>query len=120
MPDIIRKTLVNSGSDPNEYIMSDETVDRFGDVIEAAGWDLKWFKKNPIALFGHSSSFIVGHWTDVRIEGTSLIGKLHLLAEHISPRIAEVAALVKAGVSASRLSRIQAERLRMDQGCQRQ
>jgi HK97 family phage prohead protease/HK97 family phage major capsid protein len=98
MPDIIRKTLVNSGSDPNEYIMSDETVDRFGDVIEAAGWDLKWFKKNPIALFGHSSSFIVGHWTDVRIEGKSLIGKLHLLADHISPRIAEVAALIKAGV----------------------
>ena len=39
-----------------EFVLSDESVDRMGDIISAAGWDLKNFQKNPIALFGHTSS----------------------------------------------------------------
>ena len=36
-----------------EFVLSDETPDRLGDIIMAAGWDLSAFQKNPIALFGH-------------------------------------------------------------------
>ena len=39
-----------------EFVLSDETPDRMGDVIMADGWDLTDFRKNPIALFGHQSS----------------------------------------------------------------
>src|SRR3546814_12169271 len=78
--------------------MSDETVDRMGDVIEAAGWQLKNFVKNPIALFNHDSRFVIGHWTDVKVEGKKLIGKLNLLPKGISERLDEIRAAVEAGV----------------------
>ena len=47
------------GGDGLEFVMSDETVDLMDDVILSDGWDLSNFKsgRNPIALFGHDSSF---------------------------------------------------------------
>ena len=80
------------------YVMSDETVDRVGDVIEAKGWILDNFSKNPVALFGHDHTFVVGHWSNVRVQGGKLIGKLNLLPQGISERLDEVIAAVKAGV----------------------
>src|SRR3546814_9550336 len=85
MTELIKKSLASpAGDDPLAYVMSDETVDRMGDVIEAAGWQLKNFVKNPIALFNHDSRFVIGHWTDVKVEGKKLIGKLNLLPKGIS------------------------------------
>ena len=99
MADLIKKSVASpAGSDPLTYVMSDETVDRMGDVIEAKGWQLANFAKNPIALFGHDSSFVVGHWTDVRVQGRKLIGKLNLLPAGISERLDEIRAAVEAGV----------------------
>lgn len=99
MADLIRKAVAApAGSDPLSYVMSDETVDRMGDVIEAAGWKLDNFLKNPIALFGHDPSFIVGHWTDVKVQGGKLIGRLSLLPAGISERLDEIRAAVEAGV----------------------
>jgi hypothetical protein len=43
-------------------ILSDESVDRVGDVIRADGWVLTNFKKNPIALFQHRADFPLGTW----------------------------------------------------------
>lgn len=94
---IIRKTVAGSG-DGVEFVLSDATVDRYGDTIDAAGWDLKWFKKNPIALFGHSSAFPIGTWTDVRVEGGRLIANLQLAARGTSDRIDELIGLVEQGI----------------------
>lgn len=99
MADLIKKSVAApAGDDPLSYVMSDETVDRMGDVIEAKGWKLDNFLKNPIALFGHDPSFIVGHWTDVNVQGTKLIGRLNLLPAGISGRLDEIRAAVEAGV----------------------
>jgi HK97 family phage prohead protease len=99
MTELIKKALASpAGDDPLVYVMSDESVDRMGDVIEAAGWDLKNFKKNPIALFGHDHKFVIGHWTDVKVEGKKLIGRLNLLPKGISERLDEIRAAVEAGV----------------------
>ncbi|MBU0367985.1 hypothetical protein, partial [Acinetobacter baumannii] len=57
---IIRKVETAEVSDDLTFVLSDATVDRYGDVIEAEGWDLRWFKRNPIALFGHSGDFPIG------------------------------------------------------------
>jgi HK97 family phage prohead protease len=38
------------------FVASTESVDRYGDIIRVAGWNLKNYKKNPVFLFGHRSS----------------------------------------------------------------
>jgi HK97 family phage major capsid protein/HK97 family phage prohead protease len=85
------------GDDPFEFVMSDDSVDRMGDVIEQDGWQLDNFRRNPIALFGHSSGFPIGKWADVAVEGGRLKGRLDLMPA-VSDRLREIQAAVAAGV----------------------
>ena len=80
------------------FVLSNEDVDRMGDVIMADGWDLKAFKLNPVALFGHDTRFPVGTWANLRVEGRRLLGDLRLAAKGTSQRIDEIIALVEQGV----------------------
>ena len=82
--DPIIKTGEQSAEDPFTFIMSTEDKDRDGDVIRASGWDIKDFKKNPVALFGHSHRDPIGTWENVRVEGKKLIGDLKLAAKGTS------------------------------------
>ena len=83
--------------DPLEFVMSDASVDRMGDVIEQDGWELDNFRKNPIALFGHSSGFPIGTWTDVGVSKGKLTGRLELMPP-VSDRLREIHAAINAGV----------------------
>lgn len=94
---IVHKTIAAKG-DGLEFVLSDATVDRMGDIIEPGGWDLKHFKKNPIALFGHASSFPIGTWSNLRVQGEKLIGKLNLAAKGTSARLDEILSLVEQGI----------------------
>lgn len=94
---IVHKASAGDGTGL-DFVLSDATVDRYGDVVEASGWDLRNFKKNPIALFGHSSGFPIGKWTNLRIEGGKLIGRLNLAAKGTSQRIDELISLVEQGI----------------------
>jgi HK97 family phage prohead protease/HK97 family phage major capsid protein len=81
-----------------EFVLSDETIDRMGDVILSSGWDLSSFQKNPIALFGHRSDFPIGKWRDLRIEDNALRGHLELAPAGTSDRIDEIRRLIDAGI----------------------
>src|SRR5262245_28187082 len=81
-----------------EFVLSDETPDRMGDVVMANGWDLENFNKNPIALFNHSSSFPIGRWHNLRADKGALRGHLELAPKGTSDRIDEIRALVDAGI----------------------
>ncbi len=98
MQTVQKATAAPATGDPLDYVMSDATVDRYGDIIEPKGWELQNFKKNPIALFGHDSKFIVGNWRNIRVEGGKLLGKLELLQAGVSERLDEIRAAVEAGV----------------------
>ena len=78
-----------------EFVLSDATVDRYGDIVEAEGWDLRNFRKNPIALFGHSSAFPIGTWENVRVDGGRLVARLKLAARGTSARLDELISLVE-------------------------
>src|SRR5918993_3456547 len=80
-----------------EYVMSDASVDRIGDVVEQ-NWDLADFQNNPVALFGHRADFPIGKWVNVRVEKGHLKGRLQLAAPGTSQRIDEIIALVKQGI----------------------
>jgi HK97 family phage prohead protease len=85
------------GDDPLEFVMSDGSVDRMGDIIDPAGWLLDNFRKNPVALFGHQSGFPIGKWSEVVIKDDRLVGRLELMAP-VSDRLRELHTAVAAGV----------------------
>jgi HK97 family phage prohead protease/HK97 family phage major capsid protein len=95
--DMIRKAS-GAAAGGMEFVLSDETADSYGDVVEAAGWDLKRFKRNPIALFGHRADFPIGTWDDVRVDNGRLVGRLKLAKDGTSYRIDEVRRLVEQGI----------------------
>ncbi len=51
-----------------EYTITNETVDRYGDIVRCAGGDVNNYKKNPVINFAHENSFPVGNtikiWMD--------------------------------------------------------
>ena len=81
-----------------DFILSDESIDRMGDVIMSDGWNLEAFNSNPICLFNHKPMHPVGKWKGLHIENGSLRGKLELAPEGTSPRIDEIRKLVDAGI----------------------
>jgi HK97 family phage prohead protease len=85
----------NSGM---EFVLSDSTPDRFGDIVEPKGFDISAFKNNPIALFGHDKMFVIGKWANVRISDDDLRGDLVLAPKGTSPRIDEIRKLVEADI----------------------
>jgi len=81
-----------------EFILSDATPDRFGDIVDPKGWDFKSFTRNPIALFNHDPNFIVGSWKGLRVHDEALRGHLTLAPKGTSARIDEIRSLVEAGI----------------------
>jgi|KBSMisStandDraft_5_1062788.scaffolds.fasta_scaffold16063_5 HK97 family phage major capsid protein/HK97 family phage prohead protease len=71
---LVRKTAAGKVDGALSYVLSDATVDRYGDIIEPSGWLLDSFRKNPVALFNHQPDKVVGNWRNVRVEGERLIG----------------------------------------------
>src|SRR5882672_8358348 len=65
---LICKTATGKVSGSLSYVLSDATVDRYGDVIEPDGWMLDHFRANPIALFNHNPNAVIGTWSDIRVE----------------------------------------------------
>lgn len=51
---VVRK--INKEERTIDFIISTESVDRYKDIVEVKGWDLKNYKRNPVVLFGHCSS----------------------------------------------------------------
>jgi HK97 family phage prohead protease len=59
------------------FCFSDESVDRMGDTIRAAGWDIADFERNPVALWAHDSSAPpIGGARNVGVEGKRLAGDI--------------------------------------------
>jgi HK97 family phage prohead protease len=76
------------------FTLSDENPDRMGDVV-LQNWDLRAFLKNPVALFGHRSDFLVGRWEGLEVRDRALVGKLILAPKGVSPRLDEIIALTE-------------------------
>lgn len=92
---MVHKELASDPGPNLEFVLSDATVDSYGDIVDPNGWELSRFRKNPIALFGHSSAHPIGTWADVRVEGGKLKGRLMFAKEGTSARIDELRRLVE-------------------------
>jgi HK97 family phage prohead protease len=78
-------------------IASDETVDRAGDVMVAAGCDASAYKNNPIVLLGHGPTRPVGTASVITKSGR-LEAVIKFAPQGTSESADETYALVKAGV----------------------
>lgn len=59
----------------HDFIITDESVNRYGWRLLVAGIDLSGFLKNPVCCVQHFTGMIpVGKWKNVRIEGMELKG----------------------------------------------
>jgi HK97 family phage prohead protease len=95
---VVHKTHVSDAAGGATFILSDASPDRMGDIIEASGWDLRNFSRNPVALFNHNSNFPIGKWHNLRVENGELRGDLQLAPAGASARIDEIRALVEADI----------------------
>lgn len=85
---VYKTAELKSASDGQyEFVASDETPDRYGDIVRASGWELANYKRNPIVLFQHQSSNPVGIATKVWVESKALMIRIKLAAEGTSPFI---------------------------------
>jgi len=59
---------VNEDTRTISYLVSDETVDRMGDIIKVKGWDIASYRKNPVVLWAHDGKSVppIGKATNVR------------------------------------------------------
>ena len=61
-----------------EVVVSDESVDRDGDVIRQSHWDFEDFMKHPVLVASHDYrrlSAQIGEWEDVEVRGQRTYGK---------------------------------------------
>lgn len=81
--------LSKVGEGEYEFVASDETPDRYGDVILASGWNLTNYKKNPIVLFGHDACNPVGIASKVWVDSVAkaLMIRIKMAAQGTSPFI---------------------------------
>ena len=96
-PAVLYKTHATEGTGM-EFILSDATPDRFGDIVEPAGWQLDNFKNNPICLFGHDNKFPIGKWENIKAGDKDLRARLTLAPKGTSDRIDEIRNLIDADI----------------------
>lgn len=60
----------------DEYVLNDESVvNSHGFVLLNSAGRFERYNANPVMLFGHEPSNLIGQMTGLRVEGTKLIGK---------------------------------------------
>lgn len=69
------------------FVMTDETVDSYGDIVKAKGANLDRFEANPICLLNHRSDLILGTWPTVERKPKALVGKAVLASEGTAPHV---------------------------------
>lgn len=83
------------------FVFSDDSVDLYGDTIDAKGWSWDESGAGTVVLFGHDSSSVdnvIGRAHNIRIEGRRLLGDIHFATADVNPVAERVYRLVKAGI----------------------
>jgi HK97 family phage prohead protease/HK97 family phage major capsid protein len=95
---LVEKTAAGKVDGSLTYVLSDATIDRYGDIIEPDGWQLDWFRANPVALFNQLPNQVVGNWRNVRVENEKLIGDFQPAPAGTTQQADEVRRLIEANV----------------------
>jgi HK97 family phage prohead protease len=75
----LAETIVKGADTSTKYVfvLSSDTPDMVGDIINQDGWDFSRVRKSAPALWAHDAgSFPIGSWTDLWREGNKLLGAM--------------------------------------------
>jgi HK97 family phage prohead protease len=86
---------ISNVDDGVDFILSNESTDRTGDIIKIDSWQLADFKNNPIALYQHDNSSPIGTWDNIRTVGKQLIGTLKMAMAGTSAEIDTIRSLLE-------------------------
>jgi hypothetical protein len=89
--------ITKAGNRTIRFVASDETVDRYGDIIRVDGWQLDNFAKNGPLLFGHASREPPIGTAKAWVEGKQLLADATFLPEGVSDFADEVWRITDAG-----------------------
>ena len=65
-----------------DFKISTASVDRYGDTVALDGWELKFFKQNPVVLWMHNNDMLpVGKASKVRVEDGALKASVEFTPE---------------------------------------
>lgn len=99
-----RAVAPDADEDPleREYVFSDETPDRYGDVVSVSGWELDEYRANPVILWQHDRYEPVAQTVEVRRgehEGRpALIGRIRFAEKGTDGRAGYTRELVRQGI----------------------
>lgn len=82
------------------FVLSDSSVDRYGDTIDQKGWKVDNYTANPVVLFGHDAESVdnvVGKMVQIRNEDVGLVGDIEFMEGSINPVAETVFQMVKGG-----------------------
>lgn len=86
-------TMAND-TNTNTFILSDESLNSYGFVVQTDGIDTAQFERNPVMLYMHDrESGVVGRWENIRKDGN------RLLADAVFDESTELGAKIKTQVA---------------------
>lgn len=88
MADFVSKVKAASDDDAGTFdvIVSTNNKDRQGDIVDQNGWDLSFFKMNPVVLWAHDYTALpVAVCTNIQVEGNQLHAKGKFATAEMNP-----------------------------------
>ena len=80
------------------FTFSDGDVDRYGDKIDPAGWDIQNFAANPVVLWAHDDGQPpIGRASAVGVVAGKLMGAVEFVPAEISPLAESLFQMARAG-----------------------
>jgi HK97 family phage major capsid protein len=94
----IEKRAPPPGGEPDEFVMTDGSIDRMGDIIDPSGIELDTLKSDPVVLFNHDRNQVLGRWIDIRKSGDQMIGRIDWAVSDHWPKLNYIRDLVRQGI----------------------
>lgn len=83
---IVEATKAATDNGTFEVVISTDNIDRQGESIKQDGWDLSFYKLNPVVLWGHDYySLPIGICDEITVSGGKLTAKGRFAPEEANP-----------------------------------
>jgi HK97 family phage prohead protease len=94
----LERAIIDTGERTMRFVASDESVDRYGDIIRADGWQLEHFRNNPVLLWSHDTRQPpIGKVNEIQVIDRKLIADVQFMPPGKSAFADEIWAGVEGG-----------------------